>query len=73
MSRPRQYRAAERCPNCNSAWITRRVKTGDYRCCGCSHTFAVPMVTKPASKSGSGVIAGKITIGAGSRWGVEWR
>jgi ribosomal protein L37AE/L43A len=57
-----------RCPECKSLWVKQR--TRGWLCLSCDNVFAVPYRTpaKTKSSSGSGQIAGRITI-PNYRWG----
>lgn len=63
------------CPECGASWYRIR-KNGTMRCNACSHTFSPgdvkPIVEKRKTHSGSGVIAGKIQMGRGMKWGAGW-
>lgn len=72
MTVPRRDRPdSPRCPECKSAWLTER-GSASYYCNTCEEVFprdqAVTATPAKKTKSGSGVIAGRITIGRGW-WG----
>ncbi len=66
----------DRCPSCNSGWIWRR-GDGKIGCHTCDALFTEDQAikgVKPGERktnSGSGVVAGKIEIGGGYRWGSQ--
>lgn len=61
------------CPSCHSGQIKRYGTASQCRMCGhvCpNHKLIHAPDALPSKKPGSGVIAGKITIGRGMRWGA---
>lgn len=63
-----------KCPCCNSGQIRQRKRDRRMRCQLCGNAFypSEIRVEKTKTLSGSGVIAGKILVGRGMKWGAGW-
>lgn len=73
MSRPLDTGPRPDCPNCESSNVRKdgTSKYGDqvWRCSDCGRHFGYERKVRGVK---SGVIAGKIEIGRGMKWGAGW-
>jgi ribosomal protein L37AE/L43A len=75
LERARKISPTYRCPSCDTETLQRK-QNQKYQCTECEtvstlrHLRDHLVTKKEKKKSGSGVIAGPITIGRGSYWGA---